>query len=730
MEASDEPAGGNKKRQHGDADLTPCADLSKRARATNASASAADHAASNLESAQFAASAAPATMANSGIWISNGTAGSNIVDALCIDVSSGRTLSESDMVSLIDRLLVNLGLADTAQHLSKESIASLELRRTTQLRRLILDGSWEGARAALVSTFPNSNSDWRILLALAEFQYLEALSRADKTAAILLLRTELRQLLDPRITDLGARAVSSSSASSQSSVNRVHHNPHDRTNAYRSRLHRLASLLVFAGQPGKILLFINDARSNIDMWTTFEGDSEHGRAQLWNRIQLLVSSSRHSDQSSAFDSSESASSGCSLSSAIECKPESELADGSLSESETPFACQCTQVLAGHASEIWAVQFSHAGSRFASASKDGVAMIWSIENGRVAAVPTLQLCGHSIPLSSLSWSGDDSLLLTAGDGSDVCVWDTSTGVLARTIKIASASVLRAVFLCLPSWDGGEAKPAQFWIVTTTVERELTVWNDHGAAVASLARIYDFVTDFAISNGFARDGVASCSTIAKKTIPRTVCSCSLCLTRNADPRLMMASTVSGSHGSSSSASPQRKSDSDTDVLAWRVIACTAGNELQLLEISHSQLSSAWSISKLQVLVQNTEITSVSLSPDGRFALVNTPSPNEVQLWDLGDPKSNSSECPARCIQCYSMAHARVGKSRLIIQSTLSSKHSECGAERKNASRSANGAIVFCGGEGVEEDLYLACKCIFGFYRAKHHCDIDGRGRFVYL
>jgi hypothetical protein len=138
---------------------------------------------------------------------------------------------------------------------------------------------------------------------------------------------------------------------------------------------------------------------------------------------------------------------------------------------------------------------------------------------------------------------------------------------------------------------------------------------------------------------------------------------------------------------------------DVLAWKMLSCTAGNELQLSEITRSQ-SNVWRISNEQILMQNTEISSVTLSPDGRFALVNAPSPSEIQLWDFGDYNASSSQFSARCIQRYSMANAHAGKSRLIMQPALSSKPFECSAASA-ASRAANGAFVFCGGQGVAED-----------------------------
>ena len=76
-----------------------------------------------------------------------------------------------------------------------------------------------------------------------------------------------------------------------------------------------------------------------------------------------------------------------------------------------------------------VQFSHDGTRFASASKDATAIIWSVPNeeanvggaggGGTARSPYCKpavlhtLLGHTDGISFLAWSPDDTMLLTGG-----------------------------------------------------------------------------------------------------------------------------------------------------------------------------------------------------------------------------------------------------------------------------------------------------------------------------
>ncbi|CAI7776323.1 unnamed protein product, partial [Closterium sp. NIES-54] len=59
-----------------------------------------------------------------------------------------------------------------------------------------------------------------------------------------------------------------------------------------------------------------------------------------------------------------------------------------------------------------------------------------------------LSGHSLPLSYVAWSPDDSLLLTAGNDPFVCLWDAATGRLLRSFS-KHHDVSRCLAACLPA-----------------------------------------------------------------------------------------------------------------------------------------------------------------------------------------------------------------------------------------------------------------------------------------
>jgi WD40 repeat protein len=76
-----------------------------------------------------------------------------------------------------------------------------------------------------------------------------------------------------------------------------------------------------------------------------------------------------------------------------------------------------QILDTHRDEVWHVQFSHSGTMLASASKDTTALIWRVDSlGEPVLMHTL--AGHEKAVAFLTWSPDDSRILTCGADNEV------------------------------------------------------------------------------------------------------------------------------------------------------------------------------------------------------------------------------------------------------------------------------------------------------------------------
>lgn len=89
-----------------------------------------------------------------------------------------------------------------------------------------------------------------------------------------------------------------------------------------------------------------------------------------------------------------------------------------------------QILTDHKNEVWFVQFSNNGEYLASSSSDCTAIIWKVlEDGKLTLKHTLR--SHNNPVSFVSWSPDDTMLLTCGNVEVLKLWDVESGTCKHT-----------------------------------------------------------------------------------------------------------------------------------------------------------------------------------------------------------------------------------------------------------------------------------------------------------
>lgn len=75
---------------------------------------------------------------------------------------------------------------------------------------------------------------------------------------------------------------------------------------------------------------------------------------------------------------------------------------------------CSQVLTDHDDEVWHLQFSHDGTRLASAARDGTAIIWRVAGPRRRLQLEHTLKGHVGAVVYVAWAPNDALLATCGE----------------------------------------------------------------------------------------------------------------------------------------------------------------------------------------------------------------------------------------------------------------------------------------------------------------------------
>lgn len=202
-------------------------------------------------------------------------------------------------------------------------------------------------------------------------------------------------------------------------------------------------------------------------------------------------------------------------------------------------------LEGHSDEVWFVQFSHRGVYLASASKDTTVIIWKVEallQGQCSSSDDVifhKLQGHTKMISFLSWSPDDSRLLSCGSDHTIRLWNVESGECVRVFEKHKGLVNAVAWM-----------PDGVTFISGAFDRGIYEWKaDTGACTGSYpANAY--VNDLTLS----KDGqylIATCSDKAIqifdtttreeiKSVTESASVTSLCLSPDGDS--LLASTNS--------------------------------------------------------------------------------------------------------------------------------------------------------------------------------------------
>lgn len=220
-------------------------------------------------------------------------------------------------------------------------------------------------------------------------------------------------------------------------------------------------------------------------------------------------------------------------------------------------------LTGHSDEVWFVLFSHNGQYIASASKDTTVIVWDwagLKSGTrdESSAVLNRLKGHSHVICLMSWSPDDSHLLSCGKDYSIRLWNVSSGECVRVFTRHVDQVTSCAWM-----------PDGLSFVSGGHDRHIYEWN-------------------AWSGATAHTGSYAPSTRVND----------------------MAITSDGKR---------------------LVVICT-DNRIQIFDTSTKEVVSG--------MTETVNITSLSLSMDGRFLLVNTSSNDverpEIHIWDLDREK----------------------------------------------------------------------------------------------
>ncbi|KIW29355.1 uncharacterized protein PV07_05174 [Cladophialophora immunda] len=346
--------------------------------------------------------------------------------------------NREEVVRILIQGLLDMGYSDAANVLSSESGYELESPSVAAFRNAILEGIWSEAEAILLGSHQHERGGplldddqygdglvlaegadrGQMLFWIRQQKFLELLDRRDLGMALMVLRQEL--------TPLG-------------------HDIH--------QLHALSTLLMCPPE---------DLRTK----THWPGTVEESRKMLLQDLSRSIAPSvmiRDHRLAELFDHiKQSQINQCLYHNTAE--PPSLYSDHICDREDFP--SRTFLQLEDHTGEVWHVQFSHDGTKLATASQDQTVNIY--ETVTFKRLHTLS--HHSAEVTYVSWSPDDTKIITCSKDCKARVYDVETGRLEVTLE--HQSVDQNYGITAAAWT-----PDSQGFVTSSHDRnsQLCYWN---------------------------------------------------------------------------------------------------------------------------------------------------------------------------------------------------------------------------------------------------------------
>lgn len=304
--------------------------------------------------------------------------------------------SREEVTRILIQGLLDMGYSTTANQLTHESGYELENASVAAFRSAILTGDWPRAEEILMtSRIQDGNTGQygdelvlaegadrgQMLFWIRQQKFLELLDQRDLSSALMVLRQEL--------TPLG-------------------HDIH--------QLHTLSTLLMCPPE---------DLRAKAH----WPGSIEESRLALLQELARSIAPSvmiRDHRLAELFD-------GVKQSQINHCLYHNTAETPSLYSdhmcSREDFPLRTIVQLDDHSGEVWHVQFSHDGTKLASASQDRTVIIYDTTTFK----PLQRLSQHSREVTYIAWSPDDTKLISCSQDCKARVWDVETGRLLVTLE---------------------------------------------------------------------------------------------------------------------------------------------------------------------------------------------------------------------------------------------------------------------------------------------------------
>ncbi|KAG8992009.1 hypothetical protein FRB90_001136, partial [Tulasnella sp. 427] len=464
---------------------------------------------------------------------------------------------------------------ETASTLEAESGYSLETPLVTEFRQAVLEGDWTKVSDMLPSLGVGARELGSARYLVSQQHYLELLEQRATSRALNVLRT-----------DLAPNSVDS------------------------DRLHVLSSLMMCADP--------NDLRERAK-WDGVDGSS---RSRLLDELQNYIPTHAMLPQrrlATLLEQSKSYQKSLCMYHDPRAKF-SLYADHECSRAAFP---NVTTNILEHDDQVWNLAWSRDGRYLASACKDRKATVWYIgpvEEGiggrECRAVHVLR--DHKFPVQVLEWSVDGKTLITGADQS-LTMWDVESGNAVMEMKGHTENV--SAIVALPDGSG---------YVCGGMDKKITFWDNKGVLVDEWTSPAMRVLDLAVTPDGTKLIVAAVVHAGGLWEPS--------VEQGFRPRDKSPPKPPSSRSSLHNGLSHRGSSSGLGGGASTASSMTGSSQLMMFdEDSGLPMRRRIIVYDLQTkeeefkLSMPKEITSLSISSDSRYALINH-APDDLLLYDI--------------------------------------------------------------------------------------------------
>lgn len=272
-----------------------------------------------------------------------------------------------------------------------------------------------------------------------------------------------------------------------------------------------------------------------------------------------------------------------------------------------FPSTVSRTIQDHHDEVWCLQFSHDGTKLATAGADKTILIWKVEDDYKLVQKFVPLSDN---ISSVSWSPDDKRLLVTSDV-DVTLCSVGSGSML-TLREHSYTVATATWL--PDGSG---------FVTGGMDGKIVYWDTDGHVQHKKSTSPFRVLSVSASPDGAHLIALSQRQVAPTTLPTST-------SRGYSSSSTALSTSTASDQLSDSSSPSTTSTGfGQDAFSPADLgggSRTLGSERYRIHFINLRTRE-----EVGSIYLREEVVSLAVSGDSRYALINV-RPSELQMWDI--------------------------------------------------------------------------------------------------